>query len=431
VTTLPDELACTWLRGLFEASLAAVSASTCLPAHLAAHLPDVQFDGRTTVIAVGKAAAEMAAVAVAHFGPDVTGLAVYPPGHSVEEERLGPGLVCIEAGHPVPNLASLEAATRALEIANDLGPCDRLIALISGGGSALLALPAQGVSLAEKQLLTKSLLASGASISDMNCVRKHLSQIKGGRLALAAAPSTVHTFLISDIPGDDPALTASGPTLPDILTLSDARSILANLQLDIPPSIVAALTDPANETPKIYDAAFAHNTTIITARASDAFGAAVALAQEDGVEVAFLGDTLEGPARGLGKAHAELALGNNVSSQRKLILSGGETSVTLSGNHGERGGRNLEYLLALAIGLNGAAGIFAIACDTDGIDGSSYAAGAIITPTTLARAAALGLDAKSCLESHQSHLFFETLGDLIVTGPTRTNVNDFRAILIG
>jgi hydroxypyruvate reductase len=275
--------------------------------------------------------------------------------------------------------------------------------------------------------LTKALLASGASIRDMNCIRQHLSQIKGGRLALAAAPAHVQTFVVSDIPGDDPSLIASGPTLPASSSLAHARDILAAFDITVPPSIAAALSDPANEVPIVEI-----SNVVIVASAASAFDFACKAGATAGFSIMFLGDALEGEARDLGREHGLLALERQRGGVATLILSGGETTVTLQEDNVRtgRGGRNLEYLLSLAICLDGTTGIFALACDTDGIDGGSHAAGAIITPNTLRHASALGFDAKTCLENHQSHDFFDCLGDLIVTGPTRNNVNDFRAILV-
>lgn len=414
------------LRALFDESIDAVSAQTCLKPHL----PTTDFRGRTVIVAAGKAAAEMAAVASTHFEDTIEGLVVYPIGYSVDGARLAPKLEVIEAGHPVPNDNSLKAANRALELARQLGPKDRLISLISGGGSALLACPTQGVTLDDKRAITKALLFSGASIAEMNCVRKHLSQIKGGRLAQIAAPACVHTFLICDIPGDNLALIASGPTLPDTQTRQQAREIVLRYKIAAPPSIWAALDKSVDEAPNPDDPIFRANTAIITACASDAFARAKEVARCESRDVLFLGDALEGPAYELGQAHAKLALAKQQSGAQGFILSGGETTVTLSPATVGRGGRNLEYALALAITLGGAKDIFALACDSDGIDGTSDAAGAIVTPTTLVRAVELGLDPQACLDNHQSHIFFETLGDLVVTGPTRTNINDFRAILI-
>jgi hydroxypyruvate reductase len=417
----PDDL----LRRLFDAALTAVRARNCLPAHL----PEPRHAGRTCIIAVGKAAAEMAAVATSHFVGDVHGLVVTRRQHGVERSRLPAEIEVIEAGHPVPDDQSETAALKAIELARQLGPRDRLIALISGGGSALLSLPAPGVSLAEKQELTRTLLRSGATIAEINCVRKHLSRIKGGRLAVAAAPARIHTYVVSDIPGDDPEFVASGPTLPDSTTLADAREVLQRYSIAVPDSIAAALLDPRNETPPADALGLAGNDVTIVARAKDALAAATTCAQDGGYDVTDLGDHLQAEARHLGAGHAALAKRLARDGSRRVILSGGETTVTVHNRDG-RGGRNLEYLLSLAIELDAAPGISAIACDTDGIDGTESNAGAIISPTTLARARALGLDPAAALRDNLSYPFFDALGDLVITGPTRTNVNDFRAILI-
>jgi glycerate 2-kinase len=413
------------LRGLFDLAVDTVSAQRCLPQHL----PPPATTGRTCIIAVGKGAAEMAAVACQHFGPGVDGLVVTRHGHGVAEGRLPSTLSVIEAGHPVPDSQSASAAIAALELANGLGPRDRLIALISGGGSALLTMPVSGVTLADKQAATKALLRSGATISEINCVRKHLSLIKGGRLAVAAAPARVHTLAISDIPGDDPSFIASGPTVADTTTLADAREIIARYGLDLPASIHVALDDPTNETPPADAFGLAGSDIVVVATARDALEAAAGKAISLGYAVTDLGDHHQAEARHLGAGHASLARRLCGDGNGRVILSGGETTVTVSGTGG-RGGRNLEYLLSLAIHLDGAPGISAIACDTDGIDGTQNNAGAIITPDTLARAKVLGLDAQACLAQHDSYGFFSALGDLVITGPTRTNVNDFRAILL-
>jgi glycerate 2-kinase len=413
------------LRALFDEAIVTIQAERCLPPHL----PACEHDGRTCVIAVGKAAAEMAAVATAYFGAGLTGLVVTRAGHGVTSGRLAPGIEVIESGHPVPDAQSEQAAWRALQLARDLGARDRLIALISGGGSALMSLPAPGVTLLDKQRLTRQLLQSGATISEINCIRKHLSQIKGGRLAVAAAPARIHTLVVSDIPGDDATLVASGPTLPDSTTLQQARAIVEHYRLDLPASIAAALASPANETPSAETPGLAGAEAVVVARACDALEAAAAHASAHGFEVTNLGHDLQAEARDLGTEHAALARRLAAHRQPRVILSGGETTVTLRNPQG-RGGRNLEYLLSLAVELDGASGIYAIACDTDGIDGTEDAAGAVITPNTLARARAFGLDARTSLARNESYRYFAALGDLVVTGPTRTNVNDFRAILI-
>lgn len=386
-------------------------------------------EGRLTVIAVGKAAADMMRVARMRADIPPKGLVVTRHGHLPPDGAQWPGVEVIEAGHPYPDHNSLRAATRALEIAQGLGPDDRLLVLLSGGGSALLAAPAEGLDLAEKQALTRALLQSGATIEEINCVRKHLSRIKGGRLAAAAAPAQVTTWIISDVPGDDPSSVASGPTVADPTSLKAARDILERHAITPSAAVTAALADPGNETPHAQTAGLAGSETVILARAADALGAAGDLAERWGFAVSHLGDRIEGEAREVGAHHAALARSLASNGGRSMLLSGGETTVTVTNRQG-RGGRNMEYLLALAIALNGARGIWALACDTDGIDGTEDAAGAIITPDTLERARAVGLDAAEHLAANNAYLFFHALGDLVITGPTLTNVNDFRAILI-
>ncbi len=401
------------LLDLFHAALAAVEPARVVPHHLPEPPP-----GRTVAVAAGKAAAAMArSVEDAWTGP-LSGLAVTRYGHGVTCQRIE----VIEAGHPYPDDVGQAAAGRALDSVVGLGADDLALFLISGGGSALLARPAPGLSLADKQTVTRALLASGATISEINCVRKHLSAIKGGRLAEAALPARIATLVISDVPGDDPATVASGPTLADPTTLAEARAVLASHAISPPPSIARHLADAANETPKTLPA----TDVRIVARAADALNAAAARARDLGIEPAILGDDLEGEAPDLAADHASLARDGAPS----LLLSGGETTVTV-GAAGGRGGRNAEYLLALALALDGDRRVHAIACDTDGIDGTEDNAGAMIGPDTLVRARALGLDARAMLDAHDAHDFFAALGDLVVTGPTRTNVNDFRAILIG
>ncbi len=407
------------LKSLFDAALAAVSAAHVLPAHLP---PPPK--GRTAVLGFGKAAAEMARVFEEHWPGPLEGFAVTRYGHGAPCRTIE----VLEAGHPVPDEAAVAAADRALALASGLGADDLMVCLASGGGSALLAKPAPGIRLEDKQALTRSLLACGAAIDEINCVRKHLSAIKGGRLAAEAAPARVVTLAISDVPGDDPATIASGPTVADPTVASDARAILARYGIGIGPPIAAALSAPAAETPKtLSNARFE-----IVARARDAIAAAARAVEREGFEATVLGDDLAGEAAELGAAHARLAVEIAEGGNRPVaLLSGGETAVTLPRPGFGRGGRNTEYLLALAHGLAGAPGIWALACDTDGIDGTEDSAGALVAPDSLARAAAAGLDARAALAAHDSHGFFHALGDLVVTGPTRTNVNDFRAILIG
>ena len=329
----------------------------------------------------------------------------------------------IEAGHPLPDAAGRQAASRFLAAARDLTADDLLLFLVSGGASALLAEPAEGLGLDEKAAINRALLKAGAPIGDMNCLRKHLSAVKGGRLAAAAVPARVATLAISDVPGDDPAIIGSGPTVADPTSCSDALMVAERYGIELPAPARAALEDGSWESIKLGDRCFDNAIYTIVARPADALEAAAVRASSEGLVVRNLGDDLEGEARELAAAHARLA------RQPGVLISGGETTVTLSGSSG-RGGRNCEYLLALALALDEAPNVHAIACDTDGIDGTEDAAGACIGPNTLRRARAVGLDARRMLRDHDSYEFFERLGDLIVTGPTRTNVNDFRAVLI-
>lgn len=407
------------LRRLFDAAVSAAD-----PANIVAqHLP-VPPRGRTLVLAAGKAAASMAHVVEQYWPGDLAGLAVTRYGHGMDCARIE----VIEAGHPLPDAAGRAAASRFLEMAGALTVSDLLLCLISGGASALLVEPAEGLSLDEKQAISRALLHSGAPIDEMNCVRKHLSAIKGGRLAAAAYPAKVVTLAISDVPGDDPAVIGSGPTVGDPTTCTDALAIAARRGIALPETAVSALTRSTWESIKPGDPVLANGEFRMIARPADAQAAAADAARKAGLSPILLGDDLEGEARGLGTDHARRAL----DMESGVLISGGETTVTVDAAAGApgRGGRNCEYLLALAIALDGAAGIHALACDTDGIDGTEDAAGAYIGPDTLARAAALGLDAGTMLQAHDSYTFFERLGDLIVTGPTRTNVNDFRAIVV-
>ncbi len=411
------------LRALFDEAVQAVSADAAMSRDmpLAPH-------GRLVVFAIGKAAAEMMRVARERARRPIEGLIVTRHGHAPPGLDW-PDVELIEAGHPYPDEHSLRAADRALELARSLRAGDHLLLLLSGGGSALLAAPAEGLTLADKQSVTKRLLRSGATISEINCVRKHLSRIKGGRLAVAASSAQVTTWIISDVPGDDPSFVSSGPTVADLTTLQMAREIVAKYRIDPPRSVLRALADPANETPAADSLGLAGGDVRVIGRARDALAAAAASAAARGYAVSSLGDQLQAEARHLGASHAALARRLAADGRPRLILSGGETTVTVVNAKG-RGGRNMEYALGLAIALNGAPGIWALACDTDGIDGTEDAAGAIVGPDTLARAEALGLDAARHLAENNAYLFFKALGDLVVTGPTGTNVNDFRAVLI-
>lgn len=405
-----------FLRDLFDAAVAAADPANALPAFLPEPPP-----GRTVVLAAGKAAASMARAAETHWDGEMTGLAVTRYGHGVECTRID----VIEAGHPLPDDASRAAAGRFLALAQDLTDDDLLLFLVSGGASALLVEPAPGLSLDDKQAISSDLLRSGAPIDEMNCLRKHLSAIKGGRLAAAAHPARIATLAISDVPGDDPAVIGSGPTIGDPTTCADALTIADRRGIELPGHVREALVRGEWESVEPGDPVLAATTFDLIARPADSLTAAADAARRSGVAPTVLGDDLEGEARNLGRAHAELAK----QAAPGVILSGGETTVTVTDENG-RGGRNCEYLLALAIALDGAPGIHAIACDTDGIDGTEDAAGAVIGPDTLSRARDAGLDATAMLDTHDSYTFFDMLGDLIRTGPTRTNVNDFRAILI-
>ncbi len=387
--------------------------------------------GKLTVLAVGKGAAEMMRVAQCRKseGQRIQGLVVTRYGHLPDGGAVWPDVEVIEAGHPYPDVNSVRAAERALQIAQSLDVQDHLLVLLSGGGSALLAAPAQGIDLGEKQALTRTLLRSGAAIEEINCVRKHLSRIKAGRLAVAAAPAQVTTWIISDVPGDDPSLVSSGPTVADRSRLKTARDILARYGIKPSSAVAAALKDPQNETPDANAVTRTGSEVAILACAADALTAASAYLEQMGYSVRNLGDRIEGEARHVAVSHASLARRHTLRGTPVAIISGGETTVTVANERG-RGGRNLEYLLALAIELDGAPGINALACDTDGIDGTEDAAGAIITPDTLERARATGMDPAQYLSENNAYLFFEAIGDLVKTGPTLTNVNDFRVILI-
>ena len=413
------------LMALFAEAVRAVSPAVAMSTAL-----PVSLHGRTVVIAVGKGAAEMMRVAQARAkGARIEGLVVTRHGHLPAGGARWPGVEVIEAGHPYPDENSVRAAHRALELARTLEAGDRLLVLLSGGGSALLAAPAEGVTLADKQAVTRALLQSGATIEEINRVRKHLSLVKGGRLAVAAGHAAVTTWIISDVPGDDPSFVSSGPTVADLSSLEQAREIVERYRIDAPVAVSRALADAANETPAPDSLGLAGAETVVIARARDALAAAGRMAVAKGYQVTDLGDQLQAEARHLGASHAALSRRLARDGGRRAIVSGGETTVTVVNKAG-RGGRNMEYALGLAIALGGQAGIHAIACDTDGIDGTEGAAGAIVTPTTLARAAALGLDPAGHLLENNAYLFFRALGDLVVTGPTLTNVNDFRTILI-
>jgi glycerate 2-kinase len=404
------------LKSLFSAAIAAADPELRVPPFL----PEPP-RGRTIVVGAGKASAAMALAVEQHWKGDLTGLVITRYGHGAPCKKIE----IVEASHPVPDANGRDAALRLGRLVQGLTADDLVLCMISGGGSALLAAPAIGLTLEDKQNVNRQLLASGAPISEMNCVRKHLSALKGGRLAVSAYPAQVVSLIISDVPGDDPAVVASGPTVPDPSTREEAFAILRKYKFDLPMHVWTFLSTSEAETPKPGDPRFARVTTRMIAAPAQSLIAAAKLAREAGYKVIDLGDRVEGEAREVAREHAGLALATEGPA---IILSGGETTVTLRGQG--RGGRNAEYALALAIALRGKANIVAIAGDTDGIDGSEDNAGALITPVTLARAKAKGIDAEAYLANNDAYSFFEKLGDLIVTGPTRTNVNDFRAILI-
>ncbi|MBI3229272.1 MAG: glycerate kinase [Burkholderiales bacterium] len=422
-----------FLAALFAAATTAAQPAHCLPLFL----PPAPNAGRIIVIGAGKAAAAMARVVELHYPhSDISGLVVTRYGHQVPCEKIR----VVQAAHPVPDQAGMQAAQEILSLVANLTSEDVVLCLISGGGSALLALPAGDITLAQKQEINRALLISGATISEMNCVRKHLSAIKGGRLALAVGPAQLHTLLISDVPGDDPATIASGPTLADATTRQQALAICAKYEIALPATVLAWLESEQAETPKPSAEGvanpFAHHHTHVIASSQQALQAAARLAQQSGLHPYILSDSVEGEARDVALVHAALVQqtlrtdGNEFCPFKRpcLLLSGGETTVTVDGQG--RGGRNSEFLLALAIALNGAPQVFSIACDTDGIDGSENNAGAICGPETLQRASALGLNASAHLANNDAYGFFAALGDLVITGPSLTNVNDFRAILI-
>lgn len=423
-----------FLRDLYDTAV-----QRALPArNLAAWLPEPPDPsrGRTVVLGAGKAGGAMAAALDALWPAQakLSGLVVTRYGHVPPACLARPGRIeVVEAAHPVPDEAGRQAAQRIADLARGLGAEDLVLCLISGGGSALLALPAPGLSLDDKQALNRALLHSGAAIDEMNCVRKHVSAIKGGRLAALCAPARVVTLLISDVPGDDPALIASGPTVPDPSTCAEALAILDRYRIAVPPAVRAALESGQLETPKPGDACFKGHAVHMIATPQASLEAAAARAREAGVEAHVLSDRIEGESREVAKVHAALAcaVATRDAPFRKpcVLLSGGETTVTVRHKAG-RGGRATEFLLGCAIALQGEPRVHVLAADTDGIDGVQENAGAIVTPDTLRRAAALGLNARAMLERNDCYGFFAGLGDLVSPGPTFTNVNDFRALLV-
>jgi len=428
----PEKDPAGFLSGLFAAMVAAADPQELLPGRLPGPPR-----GRTVVVGAGKAAAAMARAVEEHWQGPLSGLVVTRYGHGLPCRRIE----VIEAGHPLPDSTGSRAAERVLELVGGLSREDLVLVLLSGGGSALLTLPARGLTLADLRETNRRLLASGAPIEDINCVRKHLSAITGGRLALACRPAEVVTFAISDVPGDDPAVIASGPTVADPSTFADALEVVRHYKVDLPGSVLRHLEAGADETPKPGDLRLAHDRFELLATPTSALDAAASAARAGGVEPTVLGADLQGEARDVAAEHARLVrrllAASEPSAERSpdrtplLILSGGETTVTVSGTG--RGGRNTEYLLALALALEkrglGDRPAYALAADTDGIDGTEENAGAFLYPDTLARANAAGIDPLRSLANNDSYTFFAALGDLLVTGPTRTNVNDFRAIL--
>jgi hydroxypyruvate reductase len=415
---------------MLDAAVARAQPSLCLPPHLP---PPPR--GRLLVLACGKSGAQMAEACEAHYldgaliEPErLVGICVTRHGYGRPLKRIR----LVEAGHPVPDEAGLKGTADVLALAAEAGPDDFVLVLVSGGGSANWIAPAAGLTIGNKQALTKALLASGAPISDINTVRKHLSRIKGGRLAARIYPAPSLTLAISDVPGDDPSVIASGPTVPDPTTAADAIEVLRRWRITLFPAIKAALEGPGGETPKPGDAVFAQAEFRIVARPKDSLLAAAALGRAAGYPVVNLGDALEGEAAEIGAAHGRMAIEAFQQGRRVILLSGGELTVTIRGD-GD-GGPNQEYALALALAIDGARGITALAADTDGTDGGGGAvtdpAGAFADATTVARAAAEGLNAANFLKNNDSQRFFRRISDLVVTGPTGTNVNDFRCVVV-
>jgi glycerate 2-kinase len=411
------------LRRMFDAAIASAQAAICIPPHLPA-APR----GRQIVVGAGKAAAAMARAVEDNWPGPLSGVVVTRYGYAVPCNHIE----VLEAAHPVPDAAGLLGAQRVLEAVRGLGADDLVLCLISGGGSALLPLPAAGLTLEQKQNVNRALLKSGATISELNCVRRHLSAIKGGRLAAACYPARVLSLMISDVPGDRPIDIASGPTVGDPTTSADALSIVQRYGIDLPPPVLELLASGRGESVKPDDPRLARAAARIIATPQLALEAAAAVAREAAIPAYILGDAIEGEARDVGKVLAGVALQAAERDQPVtapcVLLSGGETTVTVRGNG--RGGRNVEFLLSLAIALDGHARIYALAGDTDGVDGEEEIAGACLGPDSLARARALGLRPESSLQNNDAHSFFSALGDSLITGPTLTNVNDFRAILI-
>ena len=426
----------TVLRHLFD-----VAVQRALPLHnTAAHLPAPP-KGRTLVLGAGKAGGAMAQAVEALWPADapLSGLVVTRYGHTPPRPAgLAERIEVVEAAHPVPDAAGLQAAERILELTKGLTADDLVLCLISGGGSSLLTLPADGISLQVKQDINRQLLASGANISEMNCLRKHLSRIKGGRLAASCSPARVVTLAISDVPGDDPSIIASGPTVPDASTCADALAILQRYAISVPDAVVQALQAGTWETPKPGSPVFAGHSVHMIATPQQSLEAAAAEARAQGLNAYILSDEIEGESREVGKVHAAMARaavkGLGPFVKPCVILSGGETTVMIKPQPADsprgRGGRAGEFCMGLAQALQGQPGVWALAADTDGIDGIEHNAGAQVSPDTLARAQALGYEVDKHLQRNDAFGFFEPLGDLVITGPTHTNVNDFRAMLV-
>jgi len=411
------------LRELFEVAIESAD-----PSRLVAGALPERPAGRTIIVGAGKAAAAMASAVEAAWAGELHGLVITRYGHATATRAIE----VVEAGHPVPDAAGMQGAGRIAALVGDLSVGDLVLGLFSGGGSALLALPPSAITLEDLQAVCRALLTSGANIEEMNCVRKHLSQLQGGRLAALCHPARIVALLVSDVPGDDPATIASGPMVADPSSCLDALRVLDRYGLQVPHRVRNFLTGGREETIKPGDLRLARVELHVIASAKMALEAAAQRARARGLEVLILGDSLEGEARELGAAHAALASqivrGGRPLQRPCLVLSGGETTVTV--RHAGRGGRNGEYLLGAMLALDGLPGVFALAADTDGIDGTEHNAGAVVGPDSLARARAQGLDARACLDANDSYGLFAALGDLVVTGPTRTNVNDFRALLI-
>jgi hydroxypyruvate reductase len=416
---VPREL----LRKMFDAAVAAAQPELCIPGYL----PQAP-QGRVIVIGAGKASAAMARAVERHWNAKLEGLVVTRYGYAVSCERVE----IVEAAHPVPDAAGEAAARRMLELVRGLTPDDLVLCLISGGGSSLLPLPGPGLTLADKQGVNRALLSSGATIAEMNCVRRHLSAIKGGRLAAACHPARVVNLVISDVPGDDPTNIASGPTVADPTTCADAMAIVRRYSIDVPQRVLDLLSSGAGETLKPGDVRLPEIETHLIATPQLALEAAAQVAAANGFVAHILGDAIEGEARDVGLVMAGIA--TQVARRGQpfappcVLLSGGETTVTVCGKG--RGGRNVEFLLSLGIALKGEPGVYAVAGDTDGVDGQEEIAGAFLAPDTLERAWAQGINPRASLDNNDGHSFFQALGDSLVTGPTLTNVNDFRAILV-